>query len=102
MSGFSVVIPTLNEERHLGPLLSDVAAQTMSPDQVLVVDAGSDDATVTVAGRQALPRPLLFGPRGPSGRPRAHRTGGRGWVEWAMLGSNQRPLPCEGSALPLS
>jgi glycosyltransferase involved in cell wall biosynthesis len=51
VSGFSVVIPTLNEERHLGPLLSDVAAQTMSPDQVLVVDAGSDDATVTVARR---------------------------------------------------
>ena len=23
-------------------------------------------------------------------------------LEWAMLGSNQRPLPCEGSALPLS
>src|SRR5215204_5034472 len=22
--------------------------------------------------------------------------------QWAMLGSNQRPLPCEGSALPLS
>ena len=21
---------------------------------------------------------------------------------WALLGSNQRPLPCEGSALPLS
>jgi hypothetical protein len=24
------------------------------------------------------------------------------FLEWAMLGSNQRPLPCEGSALPLS
>jgi hypothetical protein len=24
----------------------------------------------------------------------------RSW--WAMLGLNQRPLPCEGSALPLS
>ena len=24
------------------------------------------------------------------------------FIEWAMLGSNQRPLPCEGSALPLS
>jgi hypothetical protein len=24
------------------------------------------------------------------------------FTEWAMLGSNQRPLPCEGSALPLS
>jgi hypothetical protein len=35
------------------------------------------------------------------GSPRAHRTGGRGSVEWAMLGSNQRPLPCEGSeAIP--
>jgi hypothetical protein len=26
----------------------------------------------------------------------------RGFRKWAMLGSNQRPLPCEGSALPLS
>jgi hypothetical protein len=25
-----------------------------------------------------------------------------GFCKWAMLGSNQRPLPCEGSALPLS
>jgi hypothetical protein len=24
------------------------------------------------------------------------------FYKWAMLGSNQRPLPCEGSALPLS
>jgi hypothetical protein len=24
------------------------------------------------------------------------------FLKWAMLGSNQRPLPCEGSALPLS
>ena len=51
MDGFSVVIPTLNEERHLGPLLSDVAAQTRSPEEVLVVDAGSDDATTAVARR---------------------------------------------------
>ena len=36
---------------------------------------------------------------GPSGRPRAHRTGDRRSVGWAMLGSNQRPLPCEGSTI---
>gem|GEM_PF-3655835 len=24
------------------------------------------------------------------------------FIWWAMLGLNQRPLPCEGSALPLS
>jgi glycosyltransferase involved in cell wall biosynthesis len=47
----SIVIPTLNEERRLGGLLSDLAAQTQPPDEVLVVDAGSTDGTVEVARR---------------------------------------------------
>ncbi len=47
--GISVVIPTLNEEVLLGGLLSDLAAQSRRPDEVLVVDAGSEDATVAVA-----------------------------------------------------
>ena len=34
------------------------------------------------------------------GRTQGLCIGTAGW--WAMLGSNQRPLPCEGSALPLS
>ena len=33
-------------------------------------------------------------------RPRRPASGAGEW--WAMLGSNQRLLPCEGSALPLS
>ena len=45
----SVVIPALNEERHLGQLLSDIQRQTQSPDEVIVVDAGSGDATVRIA-----------------------------------------------------
>ena len=45
----SVVIPALNEERHLGQLLSDLQGQSKSPDEVIVVDAGSSDATVRVA-----------------------------------------------------
>ena len=45
----SVVIPALDEERLLGGLLSDLAAQSRRPDEVLVVDAGSRDATVSVA-----------------------------------------------------
>jgi glycosyltransferase involved in cell wall biosynthesis len=45
----SVVIPALNEERHLGQLLSDLQRQTQSPDEVIVVDAGSSDATVRIA-----------------------------------------------------
>jgi glycosyltransferase involved in cell wall biosynthesis len=47
----SVVIPALNEERHLGQLLSDIQRQTRSPDEVIVVDAGSNDATVRIAER---------------------------------------------------
>jgi glycosyltransferase involved in cell wall biosynthesis len=51
MSKLSIIIPTLNEERHVGSLLSDVGAQTRRPDEVLVVDAGSTDGTVLVARR---------------------------------------------------
>jgi glycosyltransferase involved in cell wall biosynthesis len=51
MSKLSVIIPTLNEERHVGSLLSDIAAQTREPEEVLVVDAGSADGTVPVARR---------------------------------------------------
>ena len=60
MSGFSVIIPVLNEEGHLGSLLSDVAAQGRRPDEVLVVDAGSTDGTVPVARRFPFAR-LLSG-----------------------------------------
>jgi glycosyltransferase involved in cell wall biosynthesis len=45
----SVVIPALNEERHLGQLLSDTQRQSRRPDEVIVVDAGSCDATVRIA-----------------------------------------------------
>jgi glycosyltransferase involved in cell wall biosynthesis len=45
----SVVIPALNEERHLGQLLSDIQRQSQRPDEVIVVDAGSRDATVRIA-----------------------------------------------------
>jgi GT2 family glycosyltransferase len=44
----SVVIPALNEERHLGQLLSDIQRQSQRPDEVIVVDAGSRDATVRI------------------------------------------------------
>jgi glycosyltransferase involved in cell wall biosynthesis len=44
----SVVVPALNEERHVGNLLSDIAAQTRQPDETFVVDAGSSDDTIGV------------------------------------------------------
>jgi glycosyltransferase involved in cell wall biosynthesis len=45
----SVVIPALNEEHYLGQLLLDIQHQSRRPDEVIVVDAGSSDATVRIA-----------------------------------------------------
>jgi glycosyltransferase involved in cell wall biosynthesis len=45
----SVVTPALNEERRLGRLLSDIQRQSRRSDEVIVVDAGSCDATVCIA-----------------------------------------------------
>lgn len=44
----SVVIPTLNEERHIGSLLSDLDQQSEPPLEVLVVDGGSEDRTADI------------------------------------------------------
>ncbi len=47
----SVIIPALNEERHIASLLSDVLSQTRRADEVMVVDAGSEDNTISIAER---------------------------------------------------
>jgi rhamnosyltransferase len=43
------VIRCLNEERHIGRLLAGLERQTRTPDQIVVVDSGSTDATVDIA-----------------------------------------------------
>lgn len=45
----SVVIPTLNAEKGLDKLLSKLKQQTISPEEILVVDSSSEDNTVTIA-----------------------------------------------------
>lgn len=67
MSSLTVIIPTPNEERHGGSLLSDIAAQTGAPDEVLVVDAGSGDGTVPVVRRFPFARVLEGTPPWPAG-----------------------------------
>lgn len=47
----SVVIRCLNEEQHIGRLLTGLARQTHVPDQIVVVDSGSTDATLEIARR---------------------------------------------------
>lgn len=47
----SIVIRTLNEERHLGKLLESIQQQTYKKWEIVLVDSGSTDATVEIAQR---------------------------------------------------
>ncbi|MBN1849320.1 MAG: glycosyltransferase [Deltaproteobacteria bacterium] len=46
----SIIIPARNEEHNLPKLLSSLKNQTLLPDEVIVVDDNSEDATARVAG----------------------------------------------------
>lgn len=47
--GVSVIIRCFNEEAHIGRLLSGLARQTVRPDEIVLVDSGSTDATLAIA-----------------------------------------------------
>jgi glycosyltransferase involved in cell wall biosynthesis len=50
----SVVIRAYNEEAHLGRLLDGVMQQTMKDLEVILVDSGSSDGTLEIAGRYPI------------------------------------------------
>lgn len=58
----SVIIPTFNRVDFLGRAMASVFAQSLLPDELLVVDDGSDDGTKSlVAGiTQAAPLPVRY------------------------------------------
>ena len=61
--GLSIIVPALNEERRLPPLLQSLAAQRQGSDELIVVDDGSTDRTASIAAASgatviaAPPRP---------------------------------------------
>jgi glycosyltransferase involved in cell wall biosynthesis len=50
-SGVSVVIPTYNSAEFLEERLRSIEQQTVIPDEVVIVDDGSDDETISIANR---------------------------------------------------
>lgn len=50
----SLVIPAYNEERYLSSCLDAVAAQTVMPDEVIVVDNNSTDKTAEIAQKYSF------------------------------------------------
>ncbi len=56
----SIIIPTLNEEEHIGNVLTNLKAQLSKEDEVIIVDSHSNDRTVEIAknhGAKVLTRP---------------------------------------------
>jgi rhamnosyltransferase len=45
----SIVIRTYNEEKHIGRLLEGIRRQTLNDVEIIIVDSGSTDGTVSVA-----------------------------------------------------
>lgn len=63
----SIVIRCYNEEEHIGRLLSGIMQQTLKNVEIIIVDSGSTDATVSIASRypvkilSILPEEFSFG-----------------------------------------
>jgi rhamnosyltransferase len=47
----SIIIRAYNEEDHIGRLLTGIMEQTLKDIEIIVVDSGSNDATVAIASR---------------------------------------------------
>lgn len=47
----SIIVRSYNEAAHIGKLMLGIAAQTLRPHEVIVVDSGSTDDTVAIASR---------------------------------------------------
>lgn len=74
----SIIIPARNEEKNLPCLLASLGAQTFRPEEVIVVDDGSEDATAALA-REAGAKLIQVGelPPGWTGKPWACWCGAR-------------------------
>jgi hypothetical protein len=69
----AVVVPFLNERKHLPTLLESVDAQSRLPDQLVLVDDGSTDGSYEIAQAFAGKHPYALALRLPARPPEADR-----------------------------
>ena len=87
----SVIMPVLNEERHLAASVTQILAQQYCGEVELVLALGpSKDDTDRIARELAATDPRVKLVRNPSGR--RQRAGGKGqWTEWPRRAGGTRP-----------
>lgn len=95
----SVAVPARNEEQTIGATLESLLAQTHPPDEIVVADGGSTDATVVVAARYSKSgvRILEIGPAYPGrARNEAIRRCRNEWIALIDAGcvAEQKWLEC--------
>jgi poly-beta-1,6-N-acetyl-D-glucosamine synthase len=93
-----VVVPFLNEERYLGELLRSIGEQARPPDQLLLVDDGSDDGSPAIAAQFAARHSyarVLRRPQRKVGYDRLARGAALAAFEWALR-SVQQPWDVAG------
>ena len=87
----SCVIPAYNAETYLDESIRSVLNQTVTPDEVLVVDDGSADRTWQIAESFGRPvRYVLQDGRGPFRRQELRRRR----IAWASLSASLTPMTC--------
>jgi len=59
ISPISVVIPALNADRYLLDLLRSIEAQTLLPDEIVIVDSSASGATAQIAADWKGPIPIV-------------------------------------------
>ena len=71
----SVIIPCYNEEKFIGQAIGSLLEQSRMPDEIIVVDDGSDDRSTEIVESFGEPVELLF--TGGKGAPEARNMGAR-------------------------
>ena len=97
MPRVSVIVPALNEAGHIRQTLSDLAPVREQGHEVIVVDGGSTDATVSEAGD--LADKIIEATRGRASQMNAGAGAARGELLWFLHADTRVPPQAAGALM---
>jgi rSAM/selenodomain-associated transferase 2 len=97
MPRLSVIVPALNEAGHIRQTLSDLAPARRQGHEVIVVDGGSTDATISEAGD--LADKIIEATRGRASQMNAGAAAAKGDLVWFLHADTRVPPQAFGALL---